>query len=904
MECCERTIDCQTILVVDDEPDELVATSRILQKAGYRVEQAASGREAYEKSKLFRPELILLDVVMPDIDGVESCRLIKSDPQLTESFVILVSGLSNTPEQQARGLDAGADGFIARPFHTQEFLSRIASMMRIKNVEKELRLQRQWLRVTMSSIGDGLIATDGLDRILFMNPVAEKLIGWTLEEARYKKSAEVFRIVTRSTGEPVKSPLVKVMQDGMILELDDNVLLVCKDGTRRAVADSAAPIRQDDGSIIGGVLVFRDISEQLAAEQKMDKTLKEWGVMFRAIGQMALIIDSSHTILHANDTVLEKTGLSQDDIVGEQCYRLIHGSDCPPDNCPLVKTLRSRRQESSDMVIERFNGDYLVSCTPVTDTVGQIEKVVHVATDISARKKAERQLQESEHKYRTLFQSSSDAKLLVDVQSLQILDANEAAIRLYGYSHEELTKLKAPNVSEEKEETIQAIQGAAASAIPVRYHRKRDGTVFPVEITMNFFSLQGKEIALGSVRDISRRKQLEEEKSMLERHLRQAQKMEAVGTLAGGIAHDFNNILSTILGNAELALEDAQEGNDLKDNLQEISVAGRRAAELVKQILTFARHSDESLEPVRIGPILKEIAKFITASIPSSIEISCHVHSDASVLANPTQIHQVMMNLCTNAAQAMEHDGGSLAIQMDLQVLDEHSVQQFPELKPGRHVRIRVSDTGHGIAEDMMESIFEPYFTTKRQGEGTGMGLAVVHGIIRRHSGCIRVESETGRGTTFSIFLPVTDDILESDQPVAEDVPKGGEQILFLDDEASIVRLGTRILESLGYRVTATTNSLEALALFEAQPEAFDLVITDMTMPKMNGDALAAEMLSIRPDIPIILCTGYSKKMTPEKAEQIGIMAFAFKPLVKADLANTVRAVLDGRRSALCCQLI
>ena len=395
---------------------------------------------------------------------------------------------------------------------------------------------------------------------------------------------------------------------------------------------------------------------------------------------------------------------------------------------------------------------------------------------------------------------------------------------------------------------------------------------------------------VATIEDITERQQIEEA-------LRQAQKMESIGNLAGGIAHDFNNILSSIIGFTELALDDVEKDSMIEDNLQEVYTAGKRAKELVTQILAFARQSEKELKPIRVDAIIKEAVQFIRSSIPTTIKIKKEITSDSLIIGNQTHVHQIMMNLCTNAAHAMEGEGGVLGVSLkDIEV--DWKAGKNLNLNHGNYIELSVSDTGVGIPPDIIDSIFEPYFTTKKPGEGTGMGLAMVHGIVESYGGKIFVDSKIGKPTTFTIYLPATRKRKIQRQNEPEQLPSGTERILFVDDEEPIAKMGSQGLERLGYQVTTRTSSVEALELFRAKPNEFELVITDMTMPNMTGDTLALELMSIRPDIPVILCTGYSKKISDKTASEIGIKAFAYKPIIKADLAQTVRKVLDEAKLA------
>jgi len=395
------------------------------------------------------------------------------------------------------------------------------------------------------------------------------------------------------------------------------------------------------------------------------------------------------------------------------------------------------------------------------------------------------------------------------------------------------------------------------------------------------------------IRDITEQRRAETDREQLSERLRQSQKMESIGTLAGGIAHDFNNILTAILGYTEISFDDVKKGTPLEDILKEVYKAGLRAKDLVQQILTFARQTEQELKPIRVSVIVKEVLKLMRSTFPSTIEIKKNIRSDAMVMADPMQIHQLIMNLCTNASHAMEEHGGTLEVNVTDEYLEPDFTSRHPDIEPGHHLKISVTDTGIGMHEEILESIFEPYFTTKEKGEGTGLGLSVVHGIIKRYGGEITVESKPGKGSTFSVYLPtMTSDVEEKSTELSE-IATGNERILLVDDEPTITKMCAYMLGHLGYSITTRTNGLEALELFRHKPDAFDLVITDMTMPYLTGDQLAFEILKIRPGIPIILCTGYSKKISEAKAKNIGIKAFIMKPIIQRELANTIRRVLE-----------
>ena len=385
-----------------------------------------------------------------------------------------------------------------------------------------------------------------------------------------------------------------------------------------------------------------------------------------------------------------------------------------------------------------------------------------------------------------------------------------------------------------------------------------------------------------------------EERKKAEIQLRQAQKMEAIGTLAGGIAHDFNNILSSILGFTELAQMRVPEDHEIQSDLAQIFNAGNRAKDLVQQILTFSRKTDQESKPVQVDLIVMEALKLLRASIPTTIDIQQRVESKSLVMGDPTQIHQVLMNLCTNAAHAMQEADGTLSVDLSDTEIDHLFARKHPGMEPGPHLKLTVGDTGCGIPEDVLHRVFDPFFTTKTLGEGTGMGLSVVHGIVTSHKGAVTVYSEPDKGSTFTLFFPVIKPLQSLGGKAERPVLKGTERILFVDDESTIVELSQRILESLGYTVVTCSDGMKALELITNDPRGFDLVITDMTMPHMTGDILAREVLKIRSDLPIILCTGFSARINEKEAIELGIRAFVSKPILRSDLAETVRSVLDS----------
>jgi PAS domain S-box-containing protein len=511
--------------------------------------------------------------------------------------------------------------------------------------------------------------------------------------------------------------------------------------------------------------------------------------------------------------------------------------------------------------------------------------------DISELKQAETQ----HLRLVTAIEQSTEAVFITDTD-FTILYANPAFERMCGYDRREIIGLHA-RVLENKNHNRQFYR-AIRTALEQGHGwsgqmtcTKKDGTTYEAEVaSAPVRDRNGKVINYVSThKDITHELRLEEE-------LRQAQKMEAIGTLAGGIAHDFNNILAAIMGNAELLLHRLPPKSRDQQHLNRILISCNRAADLVQQILTFSRKSKQERKPLHLTPIIKETLRLLRSTLPSNIEIQrnfyCRPDEDVT-LADPTQVHQILMNLCTNAAHAIGAESGVMEITLSSITVDEQLIaSRYAGVSPGRYVCLTVSDTGPGIVPDVLQRIFDPYFTTKGVGKGTGLGLAVVKGIVASYNGAITVSSEPGFGTTFTLLFPEERETFDQKSPAPSLLSSGRGRILLVDDEEMLVQVGGDILAALGYEVVTKTSSLDALELFLQQPEAFDLVMTDMTMPGMTGKELIKKILAVRPDIPVVLCTGFSDFVGEQHVKPLGISAFIRKPYTIETLAQAIQSTL------------
>ena len=529
-----------------------------------------------------------------------------------------------------------------------------------------------------------------------------------------------------------------------------------------------------------------------------------------------------------------------------------------------------------------------------TDEKREIDTLLY---NIKKNNDTEKAIKESESKFRSLFYETKIPMLLIDPADGGILDANNFACEYYGYPYARIINLNMTDINTiGKEEIKQEMENALElrkTSFLFR-HRLADGCIRDVQVYCSPVRMNRQTYLFSIVVDVT-------EKMEMEKRLRQAQKMESVGTLAGGIAHDFNNILFPLIGHADLLKADlSTDDTSARQSLDEIMGAAFRARELIQQILTFSRRDDQAEEyhPLKLQLVVKECLKLLRSSIPRTIRIEQYVAPECGMVkANPTGIHQILMNLATNAFQAMEENGGTLKVNLRQVELDD-SYSDLLSLGKGSYACLAVSDTGPGIDNSIVDKIFDPYFTTKEKDKGTGLGLSVVHGLVKGMKGDVTVYTEPGEGTEFHVYLPVakkhSDDTPAMQDEAEKAVPGGTERILLVDDEQPVADIANRQLERLGYTVTKETSSQIALETFEKKPDRFDLLISDLSMPEMNGIKLAGRMKEIKPDLPVIICTGFTDRITDETIRKIGLNGYLLKPFIKRELAETIRRVLDG----------
>ena len=814
------------VLVVDDDPNNLAVVRDCLLECDYTILVAEDGESAIIRADYAKPDLILLDVMMPGMDGFETCRRLKSLPGTREIAVIFMTALAETGHK-VKGLEAGGVDYITKPFQREELLARIAVHLQIRELTRKLRVSNETLeRRVEERTTDLAIANCELEQEIAERQVAQE----------------------------------QLQEQALILE--------------------------------------EKIEELEQTQTALSKSEQKFRAIFDQTFELMGLLTPEGILMEANRTALDLCSVEQAQVIGKPFWEgpwwnwsegvqaKVRQAVARAAAGELVRFESRYRSAKGDLYYIDF------SLKPLMDDQGRVTMLIPEGRDISERK-----LAETEHlRLATAIEQIAEAILITDTD-FNIQYVNPAFERMNGYGRAEIIGSNTEVIRSDDFDKgvyraiLETLAGGRVWTGRLTNKRK-DGSCYQAEVMASpIQNGEGTVINYVSIhRDITHEMKLEQE-------LRQAQKMEAIGTLAAGIAHDFNNILTAIIGNTEMALNKIPAGHPVRRNIERVVESGTRAADLVKQILTFSRQAEQERQPVQLAAITTEVLKLLRSSLPTTIAIRQNIDmapEQSVVFADPTQLHQVLMNLCTNAAHAMRATGGALVVNLSEAVADASLVSRYPNLQQGRHLKLTVSDTGHGIEAAVMDRIFDPYFTTKKVGEGTGMGLAVTMGIVQSYGGAITVYSVPGQGTTFQVYLPKADIEMLQAVGTADPFPGGHERVLFVDDEKLLVDMAEEMLSALGYRVTAATSSLEVLECFRSRPLDYDLVITDMTMPGLTGRELSRELLAIRPDIPIVMCSGFTEFVNPEVARESGIREFLMKPYATESLAKTVRKALAG----------
>jgi len=898
-------------------------------------------------------------------------------------------------------------------------------------VETENRRVEARYRTTLMSVGDAVIAADIEGRVEMMNRAAEQLTGWTQSEATGKPLPDVFKITHEITGEVLESPIQRVIREGTVAGLISGTLLAARNGVQYPILATAAPIHDEPGVCSGVVLVFRDQTEarKAAFERSMLADL-----LAASFNEIYLFDPQTLGFRIVNQGALENLGYTTEEIHGMTPLDLQPGLSRQAYADLLDPLLRGKKRvQVFETLQRRADGTnypvevYLQLFRHEDEEVGMA-----VVIDVSERKRHEAALRQSEENYRQLFELESDAIVLIDNETGRMIEANEAATALYGFSREELLQMTNRDLSAEPEATRAATHAepvvpGTVVRIPLRWHRKRDGTVFPVEITARFYIRDGRSVHVASIRDITERRRAEEalresearfrqvaesldevvwlgapdwgeifyispayeriwgrsreelyrrpmawldgiveedrsailaaipkkassgevfefpdyrvrhsdgterwisarafpvvdeqglvvriagvaeditarkraerEKDELQAQLLQSQKMESVGRLAGGVAHDFNNNLQTILGYVDIALETIGPDDPVRESILEIRRAGLRSADLTRQLLGFARRQTIRPEVIDLNDAVSGTLRMLSRLIGEHIDLTwVPGHGVWQVKIDASQLDQILANLAVNARDAIS-GSGKIEIRTDNFVLDADACRgsRYCGCAPGEYVRLMFSDNGCGMDAETMAAIFEPFFTTKEVGQGTGLGLATVYGIVRQNRGFIYAESRPKQGSTFTIGIPraARESYEKIRTPDSKGLPRGSETVLVVEDEKSILTVGRSLLERLGYTVLSADTPAQALRTAGEYPSRIDLLLTDVVMPEMDGKELAAKVMELRPNVKCLFMSGYTSDIIGERGILDAGVNFIKKPFSFGELASTVRKVLQ-----------
>ena len=808
-----------------------------------------------------------------------------------------------------------------------------------KRLATVIQGERDRLSALVNSIQDEVWFADTEKRFTLANPSALREFG--IDASAGEIDVEIFaqRLeVYRPDGSlrPIEeTPPLQALK-GEVVRNQEEIVRTPVTGELRFREVSAAPVRDAANNIIGSVSVVRDITERKRAEVVLQESEEKFRLLFESMAEGValheMICDDTgkavdYRILNVNPAYAQQTGIPRERANNALASEL-YEAGVPPYLREYEEVVSSDRPLFFETYFPPLKKYFSISAIRTKPN-----QFATVFLDITKRKQAEEELHKAQIDMDRAQEVGQIGSWRLDIRRNALTWSDENH-RIFGVTkgtpltYELFLAIIHPD--DRQYVNTQWNEGLAGEPYDIEHRIVVNGQVKWVreKAYLEFDDTGGLLGGFGITQDITERKQLEEElrrsrddldlrvrertaelqqayqklveeteeNQRLEAQLRQAQKMEAIGTLAGGIAHDFNNILAAIIGFGEMVEEDLPPDSPSIPRIRRVLSAASRGTELVRQILAFSRKTELTRKPLSLAPLIKETIQLLRASLPTTIEIKLSMKAARdTILASPAELQQILMNLVTNASFAMKKRVGIIGINITNVDFEPDSPVFDADIEPGEYVQIVVTDTGSGMPPDVMKRIFEPFFTTKGVGEGTGMGLPVVYGIVKSLHGTITVESEPGMGSTFRVFLPIarTDEKLESSE--AQVTPKGTERILFVDDEELLMEWGQAVLERLGYSVTTLTDSTEALKTFSSDPSRFDLVITDQTMPKLTGLNLARELLTIRNNIPIIICTGHSDGVSPEKAREVGIKEFLIKPIGKQQLATVVRRVLDTK---------
>jgi len=766
-----------------------------------------------------------------------------------------------------------------------------------RSTGERLKASEEKFQVFVSTTNEWIWISDLQGRHTFCNPALETILGYSPAQFVGEDSLQYLHPEDRRKVVEMleEKAAVKDGWSGLVLRWRH------KDGSYRHLESNAVPVFDQRGRVVAFQGADRDITERRRAEEALRESESRFRALVEATSDWIWEVDDRGRYTYASPKVKDLLGYEPGEVIGKTPFDLM-----PPEEADRVRSVfgsiaaAAKPFAGLENLNIHKNGRRILLETngaPILEADGRLRGYRGIDRDITERKRAEDELRQSEERYRRLFELESDAIVLVDNQTGRILEANAAAVALYGYSREEWLQMKNTDVSAEPEKTRQiTIEGRPY--VPLRWHRKKNGTVFPVEITGTFFEWRGRSVHVAAIRDITERKHAEEERRRLEAQMQQSQRLESLGVLAGGIAHDFNNLLTPILGHANLAKLALPPSSPARKNLQEIETASVRAAELCRQMLAYAGMGECKIETLDLSLLVQELARLLQVSISKKAVLRCCLGENLpTVEADPAHLRQVVMNLVINASEALGEDGGVITISTGAIHCDEaylRTTHAAETSAPGMYVYVEVADTGHGMDSKTLTKIFDPFFTTKFTGRG--LGLAAVLGIVRSHRGVIKVDSEPGKGTMFRFSLPAAKNATARREPeTAAEIGQGSGTILLVDDDESVLDVTRDILEYCGFRVIAASNGRDAVANYQKHSHEIACVLLDLAMPGMDGEETYRELQRIRPDVRVILASGYTEQEITRRFAGRPLAGFVAKPYQAAALSAKLREVIQNR---------
>ena len=957
------------ILIVEDNRIIAEDIKVKLGHMGYAVTAiATSGEEALEAVNIQIPDIALMDIRLGEgMNGIETAMQLKQKHQV--SVIYLTAHADGDTVSRAKITEPY--GYLVKPFGDSELQSAIEIALYKQQADRKVKESQKWLQTTLTSIGDGVIATDKSGCVVFMNPVAEALTGWTQPEAIGLSLHEVFTIVNEKSRQPVENPVAKVLQKGVVVGLANHTLLISSDGTEYPIADSAAPIRNDKGELRGVVLVFRDQTKERAAWRAIERRQQLLAAISR--GQARFIAD--------NDPAGVFDGILSDLLaLADSEYGFIGEVIYSPEGQPYLKchaltniawnkeTQKNYDQNAPNGLEFRnletlfgaslITGEPVIAKDPLNDPLRgglpeghppvksflgipihlggkmlamagmanrpggydqelidflkpflvSIAQLVEAFRHRAEHDRAKEKIKESETRYRTIIDNTNEGIILQDASG-SIVTWNKAAERVFGINEEDV--LRHTPIGREWHtirEDGSPFPGSAhpsmvslSTGVPckdvVMGVKNTSGGVTWISINANPLFAENVSRPCGVVitfSDITELKRSEKDREKLQEQLVQAQKMESVGRLAGGVAHDFNNMLGIIIGHAEMAMDQVKPDQPLFAGLAEIRKAADRSADLTRQLLAFARKQTVAPRVLDLNETVEGMLRMLRRLIGEQINLSWLPGNGLwPVNVDPSQIDQILANLCVNARDAIS-DVGKVTIETENVTIDDAYCADHAECFPGDYVRLAVSDNGCGMDKEILASIFEPFFTTKGVGQGTGLGLSTVYGAVRQNNGFVNAYSEPGQGTTFKIYLPrhVGKAAQLEKEGIADPAKGGNETILLVEDEPAILDMIQIMLEMQGYTVLPAGTPGKAIRLAGEHAGQIHLLMTDVVMPEMNGRDLARKLLSLYPDLKRLFMSGYTADVIAHHGVLDPGVNFIQKPFTMKNLAASVRETI------------